>query len=376
MSTSGPVVATSRTARLTAAGVSIWLDDLSRDRIVSGGLAELIADRDVVGITTNPTIFARALQEGAAYDEEAAGLAAAGRSVDDAVLALTTADVAAAADLLRPVHDATDGLDGWVSIEVGAAVAHDSAGTMAEVHRLVAAVGRPNVFIKIPATAAGVDAIREATAAGISVNVTLIFSLARYAAVVDAYLTGLEQAAAEGRDLGRIRSVASFFVSRVDTAMDARLTAAGTPEAERLRGRAGIANARLAYERFEQAFASDRAQALLARGARPQRPLWASTGVKDARLRDTMYVEELIAPHVVNTMPEKTLQAFADHGEVRGDTIAGTFEESRAVLDGIAAQGISYDEVTDELERDGVEQFVTAGERLREAVAGKLKAPA
>jgi transaldolase len=376
MSTSGPVVATSRTARLTAAGVSIWLDDLSRDRIVSGGLAELIADRDVVGITTNPTIFARALQEGAAYDVEAAGLAAAGRSVDDAVLALTTADVAAAADLLRPVHDATDGLDGWVSIEVGAAVAHDSAGTMAEVHRLVAAVDRPNVFIKIPATAAGVDAIREATAAGISVNVTLIFSLARYAAVVDAYLTGLEQAAAEGRDLGRIRSVASFFVSRVDTAMDARLTAAGTPEAERLRGRAGIANARLAYERFEQAFASDRAQALLARGARPQRPLWASTGVKDARLRDTMYVEELIAPHVVNTMPEKTLQAFADHGEVRGDTIAGTFEESRAVLDGIAAQGISYDEVTDELERDGVEQFVTAGERLREAVAGKLKAPA
>jgi transaldolase len=374
MTASGQADVTSRTARLAAAGVSIWLDDLSRDRIVSGGLAELIADRDVVGITTNPTIFARALQDGAAYDAEAAGLAAAGRSVDDAVLALTSADVAAAADLLRPVHDATDGLDGWVSIEVGAAVAHDTVATMAEVHRLVAAVDRPNVFIKIPATAAGIDAIREATAAGISVNVTLIFGLARYDQVVDAYLTGLEEAAADGRDLGRIRSVASFFVSRVDTAMDARLAAVGTPEADRLRGRAGVANARLAYERFEQVFASDRARDLIARGATRQRPLWASTGVKDARLRDTMYVEELIAPHVVNTMPEKTLQAFADHGEVRGDTIAGTFEESRAVLEGIAAQGISYVEVTDELERDGVEQFMAAGERLREAVAGKLKA--
>jgi transaldolase len=202
--------------------------------------------------------------------------------------------------------------------------------------------------------------------------VTLIFRLARYDQVVDAYLSGLERAAADGRDLGRIRSVASFFVSRVDTAIDARLAAVGTPEAERLRGRAGVANARLAYERFEQAFASERARALLERGATKQRPLWASTGVKDARLRDTMYVEELIAPHVVNTMPEKTLQAFADHGEVRGDTIAGTAVESRAVLDGIAAQGISYDEVTEELERDGVEQFVSAGERLRDAVAGKL----
>ncbi|HET6826174.1 MAG TPA: transaldolase [Amnibacterium sp.] len=372
MSASGPRGATSRTARLAAAGVSIWLDDLSRDRIVSGGLAELVATRDVVGITTNPTIFARALQDSAAYDEEAAALAAEGCSVDDAVLALTTADVAAAADLLRPVHDATDGLDGWVSIEVGAAVAHDTDATMAEVHRLVAAVDRPNVFIKIPATAAGVDAIREATAAGISVNVTLIFRLARYDQVVDAYLSGLERAAADGRDLGRIRSVASFFVSRVDTAIDARLAAVGTPEAERLRGRAGVANARLAYERFEQAFASERARALLERGATKQRPLWASTGVKDARLRDTMYVEELIAPHVVNTMPEKTLQAFADHGEVRGDTIAGTAVESRAVLDRIAVQGISYDEVTEELERDGVEQFVSAGERLRDAVAGKL----
>jgi transaldolase len=373
MTAARPTVAASRTARLRAAGVSIWLDDLSRDRIVSGGLAELIAERDVVGITTNPTIFARALQDGTAYDAEAARLAAAGCSVDDAVLALTTADVAAAADLLKPVHDATDGLDGWVSIEVGATVAHDSAGTMAEVHRLVAAVDRPNVFIKIPATAAGIDAIRQATAAGISVNVTLIFSLARYAAVVDAYLTGLEQAAAAGRDLGTIRSVASFFVSRVDTAMDARLASVGTPRAEQLRGRAGLANARLAYERYEQAFASDRAQRLLAAGGRRQRPLWASTGVKDARLRDTMYVEELIAPDVVNTMPEQTLQAFADHGEVRGDTIAGSSEQSRAVLDGIAAEGISYDEVTGELERDGVQQFVAAGERLRAAVAGKLR---
>jgi transaldolase len=364
----------SATAALRAAGVSIWLDDLSRDRIVSGGLQALIDERDVVGITTNPTIFARALSDGRAYEAQVAHLAAAGTSAADAIFTLTTDDVRAAADVLRPVHDATGGLDGWVSIEVSPVAAHDVAETLAETYRLKAVIDRPNVLIKIPATAAGVEAIRVATAAGISVNVTLIFSLARYEQVIDAYLSGLERAAEAGLDLSRIRSVASFFVSRVDTAVDGQLGAIDSPEARELEGRAAVANARLAYEMFERAFSSERALRLRSQGANVQRPLWASTGVKDPRLPDTFYVLELVAPDVVNTMPEKTLEAVADHGALRGDTITGTYDESRAVLARLAEQGISYDEVTDRLEQDGVRQFVQSGEELQRTVEKALRA--
>ncbi|MET4638785.1 transaldolase [Mycetocola sp. 2940] len=366
--------APSPTAALSAQGVSIWLDDLSRGRILSGGLETLLAGRNVVGITTNPTIFASAVSTGHAYDAQLASLAASGTSSSDAVFAITTADVAHAADLLRPIHDATTGLDGWVSIEVSAASAHDSHATIEEAERLTAAIARPNVFVKIPATRAGLDAISTAIARGISINVTLIFSLERYRAVIDAYLSGLEQAHAAGVDLRGIRSVASFFVSRVDTEVDKRLDAIGSDAARSLRGKAGVANARLAYEIYEQAFSTERAQRLAALGAHPQRPLWASTGVKDPALRDTYYVEELVAPGVVNTMPERTLQATFDHGEIRGNTVAGTYEQSRRILAAVADLGISFDEVTLGLENAGVAAFAASGEQLTDTVAKALAA--
>jgi transaldolase len=365
-----------RTAALAAEGVSIWLDDLSRERIRSGGLRTLMAERGVVGITTNPTIFAAAVSKGTAYDEQIAELASgtATATPDDVVFALTTADVAAACDILRPVSDATGGYDGWVSIEVGAASAHDAAATVTEAKHLSATIDRPNAFVKIPATLEGLDAIAETIGAGISVNVTLIFSLDRYRGVIDAYLTGLERAAAAGIDLAGIRSVASFFVSRVDTEVDKRLDAIGSDEARALRSKAGVANARLAYQVFEEAFASDRARRLLERGANPQRPLWASTGVKDPALPDTFYVVELVAPGVVNTMPEKTLDAVFDHAELRGDTVSGTADAARAHLDALAALGVSYDDVTATLEEEGVAKFVASGEELVATVATALEA--
>jgi transaldolase len=369
--TSGAV---SPTAIISEAGVSIWLDDLSRERIRSGGLGALVADRNVVGITTNPTIFAHALARGHAYNEQITALAKAGATAAEAVFEITTDDVATACDILRPVHDATGGLDGWVSIEVSPTSAHDAMATMDEANRLVAKIGRPNVYIKIPATAKGLEAITAAIANGISVNVTLIFSLDRYRAVIDAYLTGLERANVAGLDLSRIRSVASFFVSRVDTEIDGRLDAIGTETAGALRSSAGVANARLAYELFVQEFATERAQWLFALGANRQRPLWASTGVKDPTLPDTFYVVELVAPDVVNTMPEKTLHATFDHGVVRGDTITGTYKCARSVFDAIAAQGISYDDVTLTLENEGVAKFIASGERLIDTVGKALEA--
>jgi transaldolase len=365
---------TSPTAALSAEGVSIWLDDLSRERILSGGLETLLAERDVVGITTNPTIFANAVSTGTAYDAQLSSLAASGTSATDAVFEITTTDVAHAADVLRPIHDSTGGLDGWVSIEVSATSAHDAQATIAEAERLATAIARPNVFVKIPATVEGLPAITAAIARGISINITLIFSLDRYRAVIDAYLTGLEQAHAGGLDLRGIRSVASFFVSRVDTAIDKRLDAIGSDAARALRGRAGIANARLAYEIFEQAFATERAQRLSTVGAHPQRPLWASTGVKDPELRDTYYVEELVAPNVVTTMPERTLQATFDHGVIRGNTVAGTYDQSRQVLAAVADLGISYDEVTSGLEKDGVDTFAASGDQLHATIAQALAA--
>jgi transaldolase len=364
----------SPTEALSEAGVSIWLDDLSRERITSGGLARLIADRNVVGVTTNPTIFAGALSKGDAYAEQLHALAESGADVDTAVFETTTNDVRDAADIFRPVYDATGGYDGRVSIEVAPDLAHDTKATIEQAHALWEKVDRPNVMIKIPATIEGLDAITAAIGAGISVNVTLIFSLDRYREVIQAYLAGLEQAQAAGIDLSTIHSVASFFVSRVDTEIDKRLTAIGTDEALALKSKAGVANAQLAYELFEQVFAGEQATALLEAGANRQRPLWASTGVKDPALPDTLYVTELVAPGVVNTMPEKTLEATFDHGEIRGDTVTGSYAEAGAVLDALARVGVDYDDVTAVLEREGVEKFAVSWNELLDTVRAALEA--
>lgn len=363
----------SPTAALSAAGVSIWLDDLSRERIAGGGLQKLIAERNVVGVTTNPTIFAAALAKGEAYDAQVRELAAAGSSVEDAIFEITTDDVAAASDIFHHVYEQTHGVDGRVSIEVEPGVAHDAHGTIEQAKKLAAKVDKPNVLIKIPATVEGLEAITETIAAGISVNVTLIFSLERYRQVIDAYLTGLEKAKAAGIDLSGIQSVASFFVSRVDTEVDKRLTAIGTDEAYALKSKAGIANARLAYEVYEQSFATDRAKALVAAGANEQRPLWASTGVKDPSLPDTLYVTELVAPNTVNTMPEKTLEATFDHGEITGDTVTGNYADAQGVLDALAGLGVDYDDVTATLEREGVDKFNVSWGELVETVTNALE---
>lgn len=341
-----------RLQELAAAGVSIWLDDLSRERLASGNLARLVAESSVVGVTTNPTIFAAALSQGELYGEQIAQLKAAGADLEEVVFELTTTDVQQACDVLRPAYDASDGTDGRVSIEVDPGLARDTDGTVHMADALWAKVDRPNLLIKIPATHEGLPAIAATISEGISVNVTLIFSLDRYREVMDAYLYGLEQAAAEGRDLSTIHSVASFFVSRVDSEIDGRL-AADSP----LRGKAGIANARLAYEAYEEVFGSERFGSLAAKGANRQRPLWASTGVKDPAYPDTMYVTDLVVANTVNTMPEKTMQAFADHGELRGDTVTGTYDEARTLIAALDEQGISYDEVVAQLETEGVDKF-------------------
>ncbi|MFI6426968.1 transaldolase [Promicromonospora sp. NPDC050880] len=352
----------SPTERLSEAGVAIWLDDLSRERLRTGNLAELVATKNVVGVTTNPTIFAAALAHGDAYDGILAELA--GSDVESAVERITTDDVRDAADVLRPVYDATSAVDGRVSIEVDPRLARDTAATETTAVRLWETVDRPNVMIKIPATVEGLPAITSTLAKGISVNVTLIFSIERYRAVMDAFLAGLEQAKEAGHDLSVIGSVASFFVSRVDTEIDKRLTAIGTDEALALRGQAAIANARLAFAAYEDVFAGERWAALAAAGAQPQRPLWASTGVKDPAYRDTMYVDELVVAGVVNTMPEKTLDAFADHGIVLADTVTGSGEQAAATIAAIEAQGISMAEVTAQLEDEGVTKFEVSWDEL------------
>ncbi|MEV6699826.1 transaldolase [Streptomyces sp. NPDC051453] len=357
---------------LAGEGVSIWLDDLSRKRIESGNLAGLIENSHVVGVTTNPSIFQAAIGSGEGYEEQLADLATRGVTVDEAVRMMTTADVRAAADILRPVYDATQGRDGRVSIEVDPRLAHNTAATVAEAKQLAWLVDRPNVMIKIPATKAGLPAITEVIGLGISVNVTLIFSLERYRAVMDAYLTGLEKAQAAGIDLAGIHSVASFFVSRVDAEIDKRLDQVGTDEAKSLKGRAALANARLAYEAYEEVFASERATKLETAGANKQRPLWASTGVKDPAYKDTLYVDELVAPGTVNTMPEGTLKATADHGQITGDTVTGGYEQARADLKAVDALGISYDEVVQQLEDEGVAKFDVAWNDLLGTVANRL----
>ncbi|MBW8088957.1 transaldolase [Streptomyces hygroscopicus subsp. hygroscopicus] len=359
--------------RLADEGVAIWLDDLSRKRITSGNLAELIDQQHVVGVTTNPSIFQKAISGGDGYEQQLTDLAARRLTVEEAVRMITTADVRDAADILRPVYDATGGQDGRVSIEVDPRLAHDTAATVAEAKQLAWLVDRPNTFIKIPATKAGLPAITEVIGLGISVNVTLIFSLERYRAVMDAFLAGLEKAKAAGLDLSKIHSVASFFVSRVDTEIDKRIEKIGTDEAKALRGKAAIANARLAYQAYEEVFSSDRWAVLDRANANKQRPLWASTGVKDPAYKDTMYVEELVAPGTVNTMPEATLEAVADHGETRGDTVHGTYEQAQADIDALAGIGISYDEVVQVLEDEGVEKFESSWNDLLKSTEAELK---
>ncbi len=363
---------TDRLAQLSAAGVAVWLDDISRRRLHSGSLDQLRREKHVVGVTSNPTIFAKALDEADDYAEQLADLTARKVTVDEAARLLTAYDVRWACDVMRPVYDATDGLDGRISLEVDPRLAYESPRTVAEAKALWWLVDRPNLFIKIPATQDGLAAITDTLAAGISVNVTLIFGLDRYDAVMDAFLSGLEQARDNGHPLANLTSVASFFVSRVDSEVDQRLDKLGTDEAKALKGKAGIANAQLAYQRYEKVFSSDRWQALADAGARPQRPLWASTSTKNPDYRDVMYVEQLIAPGVVNTMPEPTVHAFADHGETSPDTITGNYGEAQDVLDRLAALGIEYDDVIATLEREGVEKFEGSWTGLLSSVQTQL----
>ncbi|MFE4216325.1 transaldolase [Streptomyces sp. NPDC056844] len=359
--------------RLSDEGVAIWLDDLSRKRITSGNLAELIDQSHVVGVTTNPSIFQKAISQGDGYDQQLTDLAARKVTVEEAIRMITTADVRDAADILRPVFDATDGQDGRVSIEVDPRLAHNTLATVAEAKQLAWLVDRPNTLIKIPATKAGLPAITETIGRGISVNVTLIFSLERYREVMDAYLAGLEKAKAAGLDLSKIHSVASFFVSRVDTEIDKRLDAIGTDEARSAKGKSALANARLAYEAYEEVFAGDRWAALDKAHANKQRPLWASTGVKDPSLKDTLYVDDLVAPNTVNTMPEATLEAVADHGDITGNTVAGGYDQARADLDAVKKLGVSYDDVVQLLEDEGVDKFEAAWNDLLKSTEAELE---
>ncbi|MEV6286348.1 transaldolase [Kribbella sp. NPDC051770] len=361
---------------LADAGVSIWLDDLSRQRLTSGSLATLIHDQHVSGVTTNPTIFAKAISDAGAYAEQVTRLANEGVSTDQAIRVITTDDVRDAADLFKPVYDDTDGVDGRVSIEVEPGLARDTAKTIEQAKLLWDIVGRENVFVKIPATKEGIPAIAETLAAGISVNVTLIFSLERYKAVADAFLTGLEKALDNGHDVTKLGSVASFFVSRVDTEIDKRLDAIGTDEAKALKGKAGIANARLAFEAYEEIFASDRWREIETAGAKPQRPLWASTGVKDPAYKSTMYVEQLVTAGVVNTMPQATIDAVAAEGEITGDTVRGDYAGDRKVIADLEKLGISYDEVVQLLEDEGVSKFDASWSELQNTVTAALKAAA
>jgi transaldolase len=356
-------------AELSAAGVAVWLDDLSRDRIKSGNLQSLVDEHSVVGVTTNPTIFAAAIHGSDLYNDQLHALAIRQVSVEEALRTITASDVRDACDLLRSCCERT-GIDGRVSLEVAPGLAHDTDATAAEAAHLWWLVDRPNLFIKIPATEAGLPAITTTIAKGISVNVTLIFSLERYRAVMDAYLSGLEQRLRGGGGVAGIESVASFFVSRVDTEIDKRLDKAGADAS--LKGKAGIANAQLAYQAYEEVFSSDRWRKLEAHGARPQRPLWASTGVKNPEYSDTMYISELIAPGTVNTMPEKTLMAYADHGEP-GTPVQKAYDDATAVMKAVADAGVDLDDVFRVLEDEGVQKFVDSWDELTESVRTELE---
>jgi len=367
---------TDRLAELSAQGVAVWLDDLSRPRLTTGSLAKLLTDQHVVGVTTNPSIFQKALSDADAYDEQLKDLAAQKVTVEEAVRLMTAKDVRWACDVERPAYDASKGVDGRVSIEVDPRKAHETDSTIAEAKTLWWLVDRENLYIKIPATLAGLPAITATLAAGISVNVTLIFSLERYRAVMEAFLAGIEQAKINGHDLSKIGSVASFFVSRVDSEVDKRLDKIGSDQAKTLKGKAAIANAQLAYEAYEDVFGTSRWETLAAAGAHPQRPLWASTSTKNPEYKDTIYVEELIAPGTVNTMPESVIKAYADHGETRGDTITGEYATARQVFADLAAVGVDFDDVVKVLEDEGVDKFEASWKELLEGVDKSLKAAA
>lgn len=360
-------------AKLSAAGVAVWLDDISRERLAGGGLDRLRTEQHVVGVTSNPTIFAAALAGSSLYAEQLHELAVRKVTVDEAARMITTYDVRWACDVMRPAFDASRGTDGRVSIEVDPRLAMETDATIAEAKQLWWLVDRENLFIKIPATVPGLPAITATLAAGISVNVTLIFSLERYRAVMDAWLAGLEQAQANGHDLSKIESVASFFVSRVDTEVDKRLDKIGTPEALELKGKAAVANARLAYQAYLEVAGGPRWAALKAAGARPQRPLWASTGTKNPDYSDTLYVDELVAAGTVNTMPEKTMHAADDHATVSGDTVTPHFADAQQVMDQLAAVGVDFDDVDDVLEREGVEKFAVSWTELLDGITKKLE---
>ena len=365
---------TDRLAELSAAGVAVWLDDLSRPRLTTGSLKKMLDEQHVVGVTTNPSIFQKALSDADAYDAQLKDLAVQGVTVEEAVRLMTGRDVRDACDVERPAYDASNGVDGRVSIEVDPRKAHQTESTVAEAKTLWWLVDRENLFIKIPATQAGLAAITETLAAGISVNVTLIFSNERYREVMDAFLAGIEQAKANGHDLSKIGSVASFFVSRVDTEVDKRLDKIGSDEAKALKGKAAIANAQLAYEAYQEVFGTDRWKALEAAGAQPQRPLWASTSTKNPEYKDTIYVEELVAPGTVNTMPESVIHAFADHGETRADAVTGSYDAARKVFSDLAAVGIDLPDVFKVLEDEGVDKFEASWKELLEGVDKSLKA--
>jgi transaldolase len=366
---------------LAAARVSVWLDDLSRPRILTGSLARMVDGGEIVGITTNPTIFAKAIGAGSGYEEQLRDLALRGTAIGETLRLLTAWDVRAACDILRPIYDRTARRDGRVSIEVDPRISGDADRTAAEARGLWWLVDRPNLFIKIPATLAGLPAITASLADGISVNVTLIFSLDRYRAVLDAFLSGLERRKAAGGSLVGIESVASFFISRVDTEVDRQLAQIAvqpgdkdlTAELDRLRGQAALANARLAYEIYEQMLVSDRWKALAAAGARPQRLLWASTGVKDKAFSDTRYVTDLVAPDTVNTMPEATLLAVADHGEIRGDAVHGSYTAAHATFETLNRVGVSIEEVANTLEEDGIASFAKSWDELIDSVTKQIE---
>lgn len=360
---------TDRLGELSAAGVAVWLDDISRERLATGNLEKMRERQHLVGVTSNPTIFANALADSDLYTGPLRELAVRGVGVDEAARMITAYDVRWACDVMRPAYEDTGGVDGRVSIEVDPRLAYQTEATTAEASALWWLVDRPNLFIKIPATEAGLPAITATLAAGISVNVTLIFSLDRYDQVMEAFLAGMEQAHDAGRDLTRLGSVASFFVSRVDTEVDKRL-----PEGSPLAGKAAIANAQLAYQRYQRVFGSDRWRRLAEAGAHPQRPLWASTSTKNPAYRDVQYVEELIAPGTVNTMPESTLHAYADHGQTRPDTITGSYAAAKRAMDDLAAAGVDYHDVVATLEREGVEKFEASWLELLKSVDTQLGA--
>jgi transaldolase len=365
-------MAESRLDQLSARGQSVWIDYLSRDLLETGELKRMMEEDAVVGVTSNPTIFQKALSQGSAYDEQLKMLEHAG-DAKEIFLHLAVRDVENALDLLAPVHERNPE-DGYVSIEVDPTLAYDTKATFDEAIRLHEWIRRPNLYVKIPGTKPGVQAIEDCIAAGRSINVTLLFSLEMHSAAMEAYLRGLERLVESGGDPAKVRSVASFFVSRVDTETDKRLDAIGTEEALALRGKLAIANAKLAYERYQQAFSGPRWETLEAKGALPQRCLWASTSTKNPAYRDVLYVEELIGPHTVNTMPEETIQAFQDHGEVRGDTVLEGADEAHRLLEQLAAVGIDYDDVVATLEKEGVEKFSDSFAELLAGVRAKCEA--